>query len=216
MKDLEEDYRRAGFGVRMGFGKRPALLLVDFVGAYFLKNSPLYSPDVYPVMRAALESALRLREHAHRKGIPVYLTKVELTPTEIDTHLMFRKTKGTGLFEKGSELADFAEGLLPREDEVVINKHYASSFFGTPLSSMLAATGIDSVIITGLSTSGCVRATCNDSVSHGYLPIVVSDAVADRDPRPHEANLFDMGAKYADVVTEEEASAYLDELQLGN
>lgn len=212
MKDLNEDYRRAGFGKKMGFGKKPALILIDFVGGYFLEHSPLYTVDAYPVMKAALDSALRIRASAHQAGIPVVLTKVELTPAELDVNLLLKKTKGTGLFEKGNPMSDFAAGLTPAANEIVLCKHYASGFFGTPLASILACSGVDSLIITGLSTSGCVRATCNDSVSHGYIPLVVQDACADRDPRPHEANLFDMGNKYGDILTEASTITYLQRL----
>jgi maleamate amidohydrolase len=209
MKDLVKDYEGAGFGQSMGFGQRPALVLVDFVGAYFLPQSPLYAADVCVVMTEALQSALRLREAAHIADIPVVLTKVELTPLEIRKNLMFRKTSGTGLFEKGSPLADFIPPLEPQSGEIFINKHYASGFFNTPLAEVLAFHRVDSVILTGLSTSGCVRATCSDSLSYGFAPFVVREAVADRDPRPHEANLFDMGQKYADIVSEAETLAYL-------
>lgn len=213
MKDLAEDYRRAGFGVKTGFGSRPALILVDFVAAYFLEQSPLYGKDIYPGMRAALCSALRIRTAAHAANVPVILTKVELTPAELEGNLMFRKTRGSGLFEAGSPFAQFADGLSPYADEIVINKHHASGFLGTPLASLLAVKQVDSLIITGLSTSGCVRATCNDSVAYGYAPFVVKDAVADRDPRPHEANLFDMGSKYGDIVDEATTIAYLTGLR---
>src|ERR1700722_20123605 len=102
MEDLAEDYQRAGFGLKTGFGTHPALILVDFVAAYFLEQSPLYGKDIYPGMKAALGSALRIRAVAHLVGIPVILTKVELTPADLETNLMFRKTRGSGLFEAGS------------------------------------------------------------------------------------------------------------------
>ena len=213
MNDLQTDYQQAGFGLKLGFGAKPALILIDFVGAYFIDSSPLHSRDAYPTMQAALQSALRLRKSAHRAGVPVILTKVELTPCEIDAHLMFRKTKGRGLFDADSPFADFAAGLSPEAGEYVLRKAYASSFFATPLASFLNAQRVDSLVITGLSTSGCVRATCSDCISHGFVPLVVRDAVADRDSRPHEANLFDMGQKYADIVSEKEVSTYLEALK---
>lgn len=101
------------------------------------------------------------------------------------------------------------KGLVPREDELVISKQYPSAFFGTSLPSTLTTLGIDTVIHTGVSTSGCVRATCVDCCSHGFIPIIVRDAVGDRHPAPHEANLFDMDAKYGDVVREAEVIEYL-------
>jgi maleamate amidohydrolase len=98
---------------------------------------------------------------------------------------------------------------VPREGELVVSKQYPSAFFGTSLASTLTAARVDSVILTGLTTSGCVRATCVDAMSHGFRVAVVREACGDRHPAPHEANLFDMNAKYADVVGEEEVLAYL-------
>lgn len=114
-------------------------------------------------------------------------------------------------FQDGThpELAAFAEGLEPKPGETVITKQYASAFFGTPLSSLLASLGVDTLLIAGVSTSGCIRATAVDACQHGYVPLVVREAVGDRHPAPHEANLFDLQAKYAEVVTLETARAYL-------
>ena len=110
--------------------------------------------------------------------------------------------------EKGKPMGQWPKGLAPSDDELVISKQYPSAFFGTSLSSTLTANAIDTLILTGLSTSGCVRATCVDTVSYGFRPMVVREAVGDRDARPHEANLFDMNAKYADVVSEQETVDY--------
>lgn len=104
-------------------------------------------------------------------------------------------------------------GLEPFDDELVISKQYPSAFFGTSLASTLTSLGIDSVILTGLSTSGCVRASCVDAMSHGFIPIVARDACGDRHPAPHEASLFDMQAKYADVLGEDEILSYLSGLE---
>jgi nicotinamidase-related amidase len=123
--------------------------------------------------------------------------------------VFYRKVPALRALDAGSPLADFADDPRPRAGEVVITKQYASAFFGTSLASTLTATGIDTVVIVGLSTSGCVRATAVDAVQHGFAPIVVRDAVGDRDERPHEANLFDLDAKYADVVGEDEVLAVL-------
>lgn len=207
--DLDEDYRQAGFGHRLGFGRRPALILIDFVAGYYLRESPLYTETGYAIVQSALESALRVRTAAHEANIPVILTDVKFTPAERESMLMFRKAPAANLFDHGSTLADLAPGLTPTADEIVITKHFPSAFFATSLASMLTAKGVDSLIITGLSTSGCVRATCLDTLCHGFIPIVVEQAVGDRDRRPHEANLFDMGNKMADVVSEQEVVAYL-------
>ena len=103
----------------------------------------------------------------------------------------------------------WATGLEPADDELVISKQYPSAFFGTSLASTLTAKGVDTLIITGLTTSGCVRATCVDCISHGFIPIIVSDACGDRHEDPHNASIFDMNAKYGDVVGQAEAIEFL-------
>jgi maleamate amidohydrolase len=110
-------------------------------------------------------------------------------------------------------LGAWPKGLAPRPGELVVSKQYPSAFFGTSLASTLTANGIDTVILTGLTTSGCVRATCVDTMSHGFIPIVVSDACGDRAEAPHKANLYDMSAKYADVVGENVAIDYISGLK---
>ena len=110
---------------------------------------------------------------------------------------------------EGNALGNWPLGVEPKDNELVISKQYPSAFFGTSLSSTLTAAGIDTLIITGLTTSGCVRATCVDASSHGFIPIIVADACGDRHEDPHRANLFDMNAKYGDVVDEQKAIDYL-------
>lgn len=208
-EDLAENYRRA-YSNRVGFGRTPALILVDFAEAYFDKDC-----DLYAGVEAALASALRIREVAHAVGIPVVLTEVSYQKGGINGGRFFEKAKPLKAFVKGERTAEFAGGLVPRPDEIVVTKQYPSAFFGTSLASTLTAGGIDSVILTGLTTSGCVRATCVDAMSHGFVTSVVREACGDRHAAPHEANLFDMNAKYADVVSEAEIVAYLESLKRG-
>jgi maleamate amidohydrolase len=106
-------------------------------------------------------------------------------------------------------MGEFADGLQPGANELVVSKQYASAFFGTSLASTLTAKGVDTLIITGVTTSGCIRASCVDALSHGFIPIVARDACGDRHEAPHEANLFDMQAKYAEVWTEADVCDYL-------
>jgi len=115
-------------------------------------------------------------------------------------------------FLEGSPMGAWPKGLEPADDELVISKQYPSAFFGTSLASTLTSWGIDTLIHTGVSTSGCIRATCVDCCSYGFIPIIVREAVGDRTAAPHEANLFDMDAKYGDVVTEADVTAYLKTL----
>lgn len=206
-EDLAENYKRA-YSNKVGFGKKPALVLIDFAHAYFDKNC-----DLYAGVEDALASALRIREAAHEAGIPVILTEVSYHKSGVNGGRFFEKAKPLKAFVKGAKTAAFAEGLEPRDDEIVITKQYPSAFFGTSLASTLTALGVDTVILTGLTTSGCVRASCVDSMSYGFTTTVVREACGDRHPAPHEANLFDMNAKYADVVSEDEALDYLHSLR---
>lgn len=206
MTDLEENYKRA-YGNRIGFGKKPVLLLVDFVQGYFDPECELYAG-----VEDALASALRVRDQARAAGIPVIYTNVVYHPKALDGGRWFEKARPLRYFLDGSPMGAWPEGLTVADDELVISKQYASAFFGTSLSSTLTSWGIDTVLLTGLTTSGCVRATCVDACSHGFMTNVVREACGDRHPAPHEANLFDMDAKYADVVGEADAIQYLKSL----
>ena len=201
--DLRENYKRA-FDRRVGFGQRPALILIDFCQGYFDPGC-----DLYAEVDDALESALRVRAAARAAGVPVILTNVVYHPSAIDGGRFFEKAPPLRNFLKGNPMGAFGPGLEPFEDELVISKQYPSAFFGTSLASTLHAMGIDSVLLTGLTTSGCVRASCVDAMSHGFRTAVIADACGDRHEAPHQANLFDMNAKYADVVSEAEAIAFL-------
>ncbi|MDX1515730.1 MAG: isochorismatase family protein [Woeseiaceae bacterium] len=194
--ELEQNYAGA-FDGRLGFGASPALILIDFVRAYFDKSSPLYAG-----VEQALASALRIRDAARTAGIPVIYTNVLYQKGGANGGVFFRKVPALEAFVEGNPLAGWPDGLEPGDGELVITKQYASAFFGTSLAATLTAGHIDTLIITGVTTSGCIRATCIDTISHGFIPIVVADACGDRHEDPHRANLFDMNAKYADVVDE--------------
>lgn len=202
-QDLQQNYRGA-FDGSLGFGKVPALILVDFVEAYFDKSSPLYAG-----VEEALASALRIRDGARDAGIPVFYTNVVYQQGGVDGGVFFRKVPALEAFVEGNPLGRWPDELVPADNEVVISKQYPSAFFGTALVDELTARNIDTLIITGLTTSGCIRATCVDAMSHGFIPIVVADACGDRHQAPHNANLFDMNAKYADVVDEQAVIDYL-------
>lgn len=207
--DLTANYQRA-YGKRVGFGERPALILIDFCQGYFDPECDLYSG-----VEDALASTLRVREAASSAGIPVILTNVVYHPHAIDGGRFFEKAKPLRYFIKGNPMGAWPEGLEPRPEELVISKQYPSAFFGTSLASTLTSLGVDSVLLTGLTTSGCVRATCVDAMSHGFRTAVIEEACGDRHDDPHRANLFDMNAKYADVVSEGEAVDFLRSLQRG-
>ncbi len=209
-EDLDRDYDEAGFGRRLGFGRRPALVIVDFVRAYLEPASPLYA-----AVEGTLESARELLSAARAAAIPVFHTNVRYTAGRGDGGVFVRKVEALKVFEGDSPLAAFASGLEPAPTEAVITKQYPSAFFATPLASSLTSLGVDTVLVAGVTTSGCVRATALDAMQHGFVPVVVREAVGDRDVRPHEANLFDLGAKYADVVALAEVVDYLRALENG-
>ncbi|MCW6512561.1 isochorismatase family protein [Lichenifustis flavocetrariae] len=202
--ELSDNYKRA-YDNRIGYGQRPALILIDFVEAYFDRSCSLYAG-----VDAALASALRVRAAARIAKVPVIYTNVVYHPLALDGGRFYQKAKPLKSFLCGSPMGAWPKGLEVADDELVVSKQYPSAFFGTSLASTLTTWGIDTLILTGLTTSGCVRATCVDTCSHGFIPIVVRDACGDRHPAPHEANLFDMDAKYADVVGEADAIAYLE------
>ena len=195
------------YGNKIGFGERPALILVDFVAAYFDKSC-----DLYADVDQALAAAIRVLGHARQAGIPVIYTNVVYHSSGMNGGRFYEKAKPLRHFLSGSPLGAWAEGLQPTENELVVSKQYPSAFFGTSLASTLNSLGVDSTIITGLTTSGCVRPTCVDACSHGFIPIVVEQACGDRHEAPHQANLFDMNAKYADVVSEAQIIDYLRQL----
>lgn len=206
---LSDNYARAGYHAKQDWGRRPALVLVDFAAAYYVENSPLYAGE--GAVRAR-DGAAKLLAAARGAGVPVIWTEVRYQPGGVDGGVFFRKTPALKVFEKGNPLGDVVEGLDPRDDELMVTKQYPSAFFGTSLAATLTAMGVDTILLTGLSTSGCVRASCVDAMSHGFVTVVVSDAVGDRAPEVHDANLFDMSAKYADLATAEEAIAWLETL----
>lgn len=207
---LADNYARGGFGKNLQLGSRPALLVIDFVRAYLVKTSPLYAG----VEQARADCEVLLRA-ARAAAVPVLHTNVVYQPGGRDGGMFFRKVPALKCFERGAhpELAAFAEGLEPIAGETVISKQYASAFFGTSLASTLTAMQVDTVLIAGLSTSGCIRASAVDCVQHGFVPAVVREAVGDRAPGPHEANLFDLQAKYAEVIDLATARRYLTSLQ---
>lgn len=208
-ENLDDNYARAGYHARQQWGRKPALLLVDFACAYFVENSPLYGGEG---CARAREGALRLLAAARARGIPVIHTAVQYAPGGADGGVFYRKTPPLRVFDRGNPLGDPVEGLEPGPAEILVTKQYPSAFFGTSLAATLTAMGVDTVLLCGLTTSGCVRASCVDAMSHGFVTLVVADAVGDRAPAVHDANLFDMSAKYADLTTVDEAAAWLGRL----
>ena len=202
--DLKDDYARAGFDGHLPFGRRPAVLIIDVCRAYLDPESPLYAG-----LEEALAANVTLAAAGRAAGAPVIFTKVAYTTGGIDGGLFYRKVPALAAFLDDNPLGDFDDDLRPAPEDLVVTKQYASAFFGTSLAASLTAMGIDTLLITGFSTSGCVRASALDALQHGFIPYVVREACGDRAPGPHDANLFDLQAKYAEVVTLAEATALL-------
>jgi len=185
-------------------GHRPALLIIDMAMAYLDPESPLCLDG-----EKAVASAARLADRARSCGAPVVFTTVLYQGHGRDGTLFYRKVPGLRTFDEGSPLRAFPKALEPQPQDAVFTKQYASAFFGTSLATMLHVERVDTLLIAGFSTSGCVRATTVDAIQHGFAPFVVSSACADRRHELHEANLFDLGCKYAEIVDEEAAAGIL-------
>lgn len=189
-------------------GMRPALVMVDMVRAYFTPGAPFFLGS-----EASLDSASRILTAARESQIPVVHTRVVYTDGGSDGGYFFQKVPQLRVFSGTSLLGEIMPAVAPASAEPVIVKQYASAFFGTSLASTLRSQGVDTVIIAGVSTSGCVRATAVDALQNGFIPVVVRDAVGDREQGPHESNLHDIQAKYGEVLTEEAALNYLSTLE---
>jgi maleamate amidohydrolase len=200
--------RHAGFHGRAGFGRKPALLVIDVNLAFTSPESPLVC-ELDDVV-AAIQ---RLLGETRRAGFPVVYTTVSYGEGDkVAAAAFIDKIPALLTLEAGSRWVEIDPRIAPLPREPVLNKLFASAFFGTPLASLLAAAGCDSVIVTGASTSGCIRATVVDALQHGYRPVVPREAVGDRNPAAHEANLYDIDTKYGDVVSVDDVIAHLGEL----
>ncbi len=204
MSDLETNYAGV-FDGRLGFGQKPAVLVVDFIRAYTTEGSALYAPDVV----TAVSETAELLVLARQKKVPIIYTQVLYSKNGLDGGLFVQKVPVLRSMVSGEPLADIVLELPPAEADVIIVKQYASAFFGTPLAAMLTSIGVDTLILTGCSTSGCVRATAVDGMQYGFRVIIPRECVGDRHQAPHEANLFDIDSKYGDVVDKAAVLAYL-------
>jgi maleamate amidohydrolase len=203
-EQLRRQYEAAGFGGRVGWGERPALLVIDMAGAWTDPSEQLGSD-----LSHVLEAILRVLEAARGAGVAVFFTTMAYrSPAEIGSVVARKLTNLTALLA-GSERVELAAALARRPDEPLIVKPRASAFFGTGLLSMLIAGRVDTVVVTGCSTSGCIRATCEAAFDLNLHVVVPAEAVGDRSPSAHAANLFDIDARYADVMPLEAVLAHL-------
>jgi maleamate amidohydrolase len=188
--------RSEGFHGRVGFGKRPALIVVDMSVGFTDPASPLHC-ELEPV----IEAIERLLAVVRAARLPVVYTTVAYDEAAKEKARVFiDKVPALLTLEAGSRWTEIDPRLAPQPGEPVLTKLFASAFFGTTLASLLMVQQCDGVIVTGASTSGCVRATAVDALQHGYRVVVPREAVGDRNPSAHEANLYDLDAKYADVL----------------
>lgn len=196
-------YAERGFGVRLGGGSRPAFIVVDLAKA-FTDPANRIGWDLDAVVEHTRQLLDVMREDGH---LIVFLTVV-LEPAMRD-NMAVRKVPAIGDLLIGTEGVQIDEGLGRRGDEPVVTKQFYSGFFGTSLTSLLSARSIDTVLLGGTSTSGCVRATAMDAIAHGFRPLVVEECCGDRSQEAHEANLFDIDQKYGDVISHSDALSYL-------
>ena len=192
---MDADYADVGFGGRIGFGERPCLLVVDLVRGYLDEGAPFWAPG-YDAVRAATD---RLLEAARAHDVPVVWTTLAFGDPDWDSGHFLRKVPSLREFARHPELADFDPRLAPAPGELVVRKQFARGVFVTSLGAALTRLGADTVVLAGVSTSGCIRATAVDALQHGYRPIVVAEAVGDRQAEAHRQSLYDLQAKYADV-----------------
>ena len=200
-------YEKAGLGQAVTLGDRPAVLVIDFSCGFTDPECPLGSD-----LTSEVEATRHLLDAARAKGLPVVFTTIAFEPSLKDGGLWMQKVPSLGVLQLGGKWADIDPRLGARDDETVIVKKGASGFFGTNLASVLVSQGVDSVILCGATTSGCVRATAVDLLQYGWPTVVPRECVGDRAQAPHDANLFDIQAKYADVVSVEDALAYVAEV----
>ena len=197
-------YDRAGFGRPVQRGTRPVVVVVDFSYGFTDPRYPTGTDLTGPVLATA-----RLLGTARAGGVPVVFTTIAYDPGQVRDLAWLKKATGMAALQLGSRLVQVDERLARRADEHLVVKTGASAFFGTALAGYLTSVRADTVVVTGATTSGCVRATVVDAVQHGYPTLVPRDCVADRAPAPHEASLFDIEEKYGDVVDLDDVLTYL-------
>ena len=201
------EYERKGFSSRSGYGARPALLIVDFINGFTDPGTGLggdYGTE--------LSVTSKLLDEFRARSLPVFFTTVAYEPHLRDAGQFVSKVPALSILIKGSEWVKVDDRIRPRPSEQVVLKKYASAFFDTRLDMELEGLGVDTVIIVGCTTSGCIRASAIDSMQNGFHTVVVRDAVGDRAQTPHEVNLFDIDAKYGDVVSSRDVLEYLRRL----
>jgi maleamate amidohydrolase len=208
----DEEARRVYDAARLGqavtMGERPGVLIVDFSCGFTDPECALGSD-----LSAEVEATRQLLDAARAKGLPVIFTTIGFESSLKDGGLWLQKAPALGDLQIGGRWVEIDPRLERRGDETIVLKKGASAFFGTNLAAILVSQGIDSVVLCGATTSGCVRATAVDLLQYGFPTLVPRECVGDRAQAPHEANLFDIQAKYADVVSLEDALGYVESVR---
>lgn len=200
----DEIYKTQQFGQRIGFGKSPVLVVVDFVNGFA-------DPDVLGGgnIREAIAASVPLLGFFRARKLPVMFTRIVYAEDGSDCGIWCEKVPRLRSLTEAAHESQVVKELAPLPGELVIRKTQASAFFGTHLGSVLTARGIDTIVVAGCTTSGCVRASVIDAMSSNFRTIAASDAIGDRALGPHQANLFDIGQKYADLMMVAEIVAAL-------
>ncbi len=204
-EQAHEVYKAARLGESVTLGERPAVLVVDFSCGFTDPECALGSD-----LTVEVEATKGLLDVARARGLPVIFTTIGFEPNRKDGALWLQKVPTLGDLEVGGHWVDIDARLERRDDETVIVKKGASAFFGTNLTAILVSQRVDTVVLCGATTSGCIRATAVDLLQNGFPTLVPRECVGDRAQAPHEANLFDIQAKYADVVSADDAIGYLE------
>ena len=200
-------YRKQQFGQKVGFGKTPALLVVDFVNGF-------QDPDILGGgnIPEAVIATVPLLEFFRATKRPVIFTRIVYSEDGSDATLWCEKVPRLRELTENADASQVVAALAPRPGELIIRKTQASAFFGTHLGACLVSRAVDTLVVAGCTTSGCVRASVIDAMSMNYRTVIASNCVGDRALGPHAANLFDMGQKYADLLTAAEVVHALDAL----
>jgi N-formylmaleamate deformylase len=203
-RSIRDIYDTAGFGGALNFGRRPALVVVDLTRGF---TEPAFATGAD--MTDVVTHTAELVQLAHVHAVPVVYTVLEFTDAEVETLVWLRKAPGLSILRRGSAAVELDPRLPRTEEDLVISKVGASAFAGTHLASLLTARGVDTVVTCGVTTSGCLRATVVDAIQAGFIPVVPRQCVGDRAEPPHDAALFDLQEKYADVVDAKIVHDYL-------
>ncbi|GBH31016.1 MULTISPECIES: maleamate amidohydrolase [Sphingomonadaceae] len=203
----DEVYEKAGFGGSVPRGTRPAVVVVDFTYGF--------TDTVYPTaadMHAQIARTRAITDLARSRGFPVIYTTIAYQPWEVETLAWLRKATGMRALLAGSRLVEIDAATGISDGDPIVEKHGASAFHGTNLAAMLTGAGVDTIVVTGATTSGCVRATVVDAVQSGFNVLVPRDCCADRANAPHEASLYDIDQKYGDVTDAADVTDWIAKL----